>query len=82
MNKDLSNIKKSKILLDKGECVAIPTETVYGLAGLGTSVKAANKIGHVTSLNFIIGFPHETFCARLLFCQSVCVCLYVMHVCM
>ena len=27
---------------------------------LNDSVKAANKIGHVTSLNFIIGFPHET----------------------
>ena len=30
-----SNIKKSKFFLDKGHCVAIPTETVYGLAGVG-----------------------------------------------
>ena len=32
MKKDLSNIKKAKNLLDKNHCVAIPTETVYGLA--------------------------------------------------
>ena len=44
MNKDLSNIKKSKILLDKGECVAIPTETVYGLAANAYSDKATSKI--------------------------------------
>ena len=44
MNKDLSNIKKSKHLLDKGECVAIPTETVYGLAANAYSDKATSKI--------------------------------------
>ena len=44
MNKDLSNIKKSKMLLDKGECVAIPTETVYGLAANAYSDKATSKI--------------------------------------
>ena len=32
MNNNLSNIKKSKFFLDNNECVAIPTETVYGLA--------------------------------------------------
>ena len=32
MKKDLSNIKKSKLYLDKNECIGIPTETVYGLA--------------------------------------------------
>ena len=30
------------------------------LTRLNDSVKTANKIGHITSLNFIIGFPHET----------------------
>ena len=44
MNKDLSNIKKSKHLLDKGECIAIPTETVYGLAANAYSDKATSKI--------------------------------------
>ena len=33
MKINLANIKKAKKLLNKGECVAIPTETVYGLAG-------------------------------------------------
>ena len=28
-----SNIKKAKKYLDKNHCVAVPTETVYGLAG-------------------------------------------------
>ena len=32
MNKDLSNIKKSKLYLDKNECIGVPTETVYDLA--------------------------------------------------
>ena len=32
MKTNHSNIKKSKFFLDKGHCVAIPTETVYGLA--------------------------------------------------
>ena len=44
MKKDLSNIKKSKLLLDKNHCVAIPTETVYGLAGNAYSDKASLKI--------------------------------------
>ena len=44
MNKDLSNIKKSIHLLDKGECIAIPTETVYGLAANAYSDKATSKI--------------------------------------
>ena len=36
---------------------------------LNQSVKAANKIGHTTSLNFIIGFPHETLvdCLKTIF---------------
>ena len=44
MNNNLSNIKKSKFFLDKGHCVAIPTETVYGLAGNAYSDTAVKKI--------------------------------------
>ena len=44
MKNNLSNIKKSKYYLDKNECVAIPTETVYGLAGNAYSDKATSKI--------------------------------------
>mgnify|MGYP001371275027 CR=1 FL=1 len=44
MNNNLSNIKKSKYFLDKEECVAIPTETVYGLAANAYSSKATAKI--------------------------------------
>ena len=33
MKTNLANIKKAKKLLYKRECIAIPTETVYGLAG-------------------------------------------------
>ena len=44
MKKDLSNIKKAKNLLDKKHCVAIPTETVYGLAANAYSDKATLKI--------------------------------------
>ena len=44
MKNNLSNIKKPKYYLDKNECVAIPTETVYGLAGNAYSNKATSKI--------------------------------------
>ncbi len=44
MKINLTNIKKAKKLLDKGECVAIPTETVYGLAGNAYSNSACEKI--------------------------------------
>ena len=44
MKKDLSNIKKAKYLLDYNHCVAIPTETVYGLAANAYSNKATSKI--------------------------------------
>ena len=39
-----SNIKKAKNYLDKNHCVAVPTETVYGLAGNAYSDIAVNKI--------------------------------------
>ncbi len=44
MKNNLSNIKKSQYFLNKEECIAIPTETVYGLAGNAYSDKASLKI--------------------------------------
>jgi L-threonylcarbamoyladenylate synthase len=44
MKINLANIKKAKKLLDKSECVAVPTETVYGLAGNAYSSNACIKI--------------------------------------
>ena len=44
MKFNLSNIKKSKYYLDKNECVGIPTETVYGLAGNAYSETATSRI--------------------------------------
>jgi L-threonylcarbamoyladenylate synthase len=38
------DIDKAKALLEAGELVAIPTETVYGLAGNALDVKAVSKI--------------------------------------
>ena len=39
-----SNIKKAKKYLDKNHCVAVPTETVYGLAGNAYSDTSVKKI--------------------------------------
>ena len=39
-----SNIKKAKKYLDKNDCIAVPTETVYGLAGNAYSNIAIKKI--------------------------------------
>ena len=39
-----SNIKKAKKYLDKNDCIAVPTETVYGLAGNAYSDIAVKKI--------------------------------------
>ena len=44
MKINLANIKKAEKILNKNECVAIPTETVYGLAGNAYSDKACKKI--------------------------------------
>ena len=44
MKINLTNIKKAKKLLKSNECVAIPTETVYGLAGNAYSDIACKKI--------------------------------------
>ena len=39
-----SNIKKAKKCLDSNKCIAVPTETVYGLAANAYSTKAVKKI--------------------------------------
>ena len=39
-----SNIKKAKKYLDSNECIAVPTETVYGLAGNAYSDSSVKKI--------------------------------------
>ena len=44
MKINLANIKKAEKILNKSECVAIPTETVYGLAGNDYSNKACKQI--------------------------------------
>ena len=44
MKINLANIKKAQKLLNMNECVAIPTETVYGLAGNAYSDNACKKI--------------------------------------
>ena len=43
MKINLANIKKTKKTLDKLECVAVPTETVYGLAGNAYSIKPVKR---------------------------------------
>jgi len=44
MKINLANIKKAIKHLNKNECIAIPTETVYGLSGNAYSNKACEKI--------------------------------------
>ena len=44
MNSNQSNIKKAKKYLDKNHCIAVPTETVYGLAGNAYSDTSVKKI--------------------------------------
>ena len=44
MNTVQSNIKKAKNYLDKNQCIAVPTETVYGLAGNAYSDLSVKKI--------------------------------------
>ena len=44
MKSNQSNIKKAKKYLDKNDCIAVPTETVYGLAGNAYSNIAVKKI--------------------------------------
>ena len=44
MKSNQSNIKKAKKYLDSDECIAVPTETVYGLAGNAYSDFPVKKI--------------------------------------
>ncbi len=44
MKKNVSNIKKAIKYLNNEECIAIPTETVYGLAANAYSKKAVSRI--------------------------------------
>ena len=44
MKNNHSNIKKAKKYLDKNKCIAVPTETVYGLAANAYSTTAVKKI--------------------------------------
>jgi L-threonylcarbamoyladenylate synthase len=44
MKSNQSNIKKAKKYLDKNQCIAVPTETVYGLAGNAYSDTSVKKI--------------------------------------
>ena len=44
MKSNQSNIKKAKRYLDRNECIAVPTETVYGLAGNAYSDFSVKKI--------------------------------------
>ena len=44
MKINLANIKKAEKFLNKNECIAIPTETVYGLAGNAFSDNACKKV--------------------------------------
>ena len=44
MKSNQSNIKKAKQYLDKNDCVAVPTETVYGLAGNAYSDISVKRI--------------------------------------
>ncbi|MCA6378683.1 MAG: threonylcarbamoyl-AMP synthase [Cytophagales bacterium] len=47
-----TNIRKAKALLENGELVGIPTETVYGLAGNALSVSSVAKIFQVKDRPF------------------------------
>ena len=44
MKSNQSNIKKAKKYLDKNYCIAVPTETVYGLAANAYSNLAVKKV--------------------------------------
>ena len=50
MKKNDSNIKKAVNYLNNNECIAIPTETVYGLAGNAYSDKAVSRIYKLNSV--------------------------------
>ena len=62
MKNNYSDIKKAKKYLDKNKCVAVPTETVYGLAANAYSDEAVKKIFHLKKRPknhpFIVHYSH------------------------
>jgi L-threonylcarbamoyladenylate synthase len=56
-----SNIKKAKKYLDKNHCIAVPTETVYGLAGNAYSDQSAKKIFKLKKKTFEQSFDCSLF---------------------
>lgn len=68
---DLESVKEAKEILFSGGVVAIPTETVYGLAALGTDSKAVLKIFEVKgrpSDNPLIAHVHKDYDLNRLVC--------------
>ena len=62
-----SNIKKAKKYLDKNQCIAVPTETVYGLGGNAysdTSVKKIFKLKKRPKSNPLIVHYHNIYQLR------------------
>ena len=64
MKKNDSNIKKAIKYLNNNDCIAIPTETVYGLAGNAYSDKAVSKIYKLKGA-FFHRASHTNFTHRL-----------------
>ena len=62
-SQDILDIVTTKLL--KNDLVSLPTETVYGLAGLGTSLSAAKKIYKLKKRPFCL--IHLLACQSLLF---------------
>ena len=63
MKINLANIKKARNLLNKRECVAIPTETVYGIAGNAYSDTACKKIFRLKKRPYFIAtIKFDFFC--------------------
>ena len=56
MKNEDSNIKKTIKYLNNDECVAIPTETVYGLAANAYSKKAVSKIFKLIGILILLFF--------------------------
>lgn len=68
---DENSVKEAKDLLFGGNVVAIPTETVYGLAALGTDSEAVKKIFEIKgrpSDNPLIAHVHKDYDISRLVC--------------
>ena len=70
MKINLANIKKAKKLLNKSECIAIPTETVYGLAGNAYSDRACKKIFSLFRKGFFVSQVSEKDSSKILRAES------------